>query len=310
MRVGIVILPEYRWWMARSKWEAAERYGFDHAWTYDHLGWRNLVDAPWFGAIPTLTAAAMVTERIKLGTFVATPNFRHPVSFVREVTALDDISDGRLLLGLGAGSAGFDAKVTGAPELTPTQRFDRFGEFTELLHTLLTSDKTDWHGEYYTAVQARSTPGSVRRPRVPFVLAANGSRGLRLAARYGEGWVTTGGPPGGPERADEDRWWRSVAELTRRMDDTLDAAGRRPASLDRYLSLDAAPRYALSSVATFTEQLGRAAELGFTDVVVHWPRSDGAYAGHESVVERIAAEVLPTLEATPKRDRWSPTAMP
>src|SRR5690606_20657508 len=44
VRVGIVILPEDRWWAAEPKWRAAEEYGFDHAWTYDHLGWRNLVD--------------------------------------------------------------------------------------------------------------------------------------------------------------------------------------------------------------------------------------------------------------------------
>ncbi|MGH8921895.1 MAG: LLM class flavin-dependent oxidoreductase, partial [Acidimicrobiales bacterium] len=48
MRAGIVILPEDRWWAAEPKWRAAEEYGFDHAWTYDHLGWRSLVDGPWF----------------------------------------------------------------------------------------------------------------------------------------------------------------------------------------------------------------------------------------------------------------------
>src|SRR5207248_3255349 len=79
VRVGIVILPEDRWWAAEPKWRAAEEYGFDHAWTYDHLGWRNLVDGPWFSAVPTLTAAAMVTSRIRLGTFVASPVARHPV---------------------------------------------------------------------------------------------------------------------------------------------------------------------------------------------------------------------------------------
>ncbi|MGH3622618.1 MAG: LLM class flavin-dependent oxidoreductase, partial [Sciscionella sp.] len=57
MRVGVVILPEHRWWVAEPKWRAVEQYGFDHAWTYDHLGWRSLVDETWFGAVPTLAAA-------------------------------------------------------------------------------------------------------------------------------------------------------------------------------------------------------------------------------------------------------------
>src|SRR2546425_2234722 len=103
MRVGIVVLPDVRWSVAASRWRRAEEYGFDHAWTYDHLGWRSLVDGPWFSAVPTLTAAATVTSTIRLGTFVASPNYRHPVPFARELITLDDVSDGRFILGVGAG---------------------------------------------------------------------------------------------------------------------------------------------------------------------------------------------------------------
>ena len=57
MRVGVVILPDARWSSAGPKWRRAEEYGFDHAWTYDHIGWLDYVDGPWFGAVPTLAAA-------------------------------------------------------------------------------------------------------------------------------------------------------------------------------------------------------------------------------------------------------------
>ncbi|GFJ86280.1 hypothetical protein Phou_104600 [Phytohabitans houttuyneae] len=99
VRAGIIILPDQRWAVAAGRWRRAEQYGFAHAWTYDHIGWRDLVDGPWFDAVPTLAAAAGVTSHIRLGTMVASPNFRHPVHFAREVTALDDISGGRLTLG-------------------------------------------------------------------------------------------------------------------------------------------------------------------------------------------------------------------
>src|SRR3979411_1708209 len=66
MRVGIIILPDQRWSTARRRWQLAEEYGFDYAWTYDHLGWRDLVDGPWFDAMTTLTAAALTTSRIRL----------------------------------------------------------------------------------------------------------------------------------------------------------------------------------------------------------------------------------------------------
>jgi alkanesulfonate monooxygenase SsuD/methylene tetrahydromethanopterin reductase-like flavin-dependent oxidoreductase (luciferase family) len=290
MRVGIVILPDQRWSRARERWRRAEEYGFDHAWTYDHLGWRDLVDGPWFDAVPTLTAAATVTSRIRLGTLVASPNFRHPAHFAREITALDDISEGRLTLGIGAGGVGFDAAVLGNEQLPPRARADRFMEFVKLLDLLLRDERVSWHGDFYTAVDARGTPGCVQQPRVPFVIAANGPRTIRFAARYGQGWVTTG--TGGD---DLDSWWRTVAEAVRRFEDAAVAAGRDPSTVDRYLSLDAAPVFSLSSVAAFTDAVGRAAEAGFTDAVTHWPRQSGWYAGDEAVLDTVATDVLPTL---------------
>jgi alkanesulfonate monooxygenase SsuD/methylene tetrahydromethanopterin reductase-like flavin-dependent oxidoreductase (luciferase family) len=284
MRVGIAILPELRWADARERWTRAEEYGFAHAWTYDHLAWRDLADGPWFDSVVTLTAAATATTSIRLGTLVASPNFRHPVHFAREVTALDDLSGGRLTLGLGAGAAApaFDALVLGQPDLSPRERVDRFGEFVELLDLLLREQRVTWRGSYYEAVDARTTPGCVQAPRVPFLVAANGRRSMGLAARFGEGWITMGGRAG-----DLESWWESVAER----------ADRFEGSGDRYLMLDSAPRFSLSSRAFFEEQVGRAAELGFTDVITHWPRPSSWYAGDEAVLEEVAADVLPRLGA-------------
>ncbi|MBO3742355.1 LLM class flavin-dependent oxidoreductase [Actinoplanes flavus] len=289
MRIGIVILPDRRWADASRRWRLAEEFGFDHAWTYDHLGWRDLVDGPWFDAVPTLTAAAMVTSRIRLGTYVASPNFRHPVHFAREVTALDDISGGRLVLGLGAGGIGFDSAVLGAPELTPRARVDRFAEFLELFDGILRQPVTTWSGSWYAAVDARNDPGPVQQPRPPFVVAANGPRALRLAARYGDGWVTTG-----PQVDSAEEWWRAVAEFRDRFHAAMESAGRPLDSVDRYLNLDSSPIYSMTSVDAFTDATGRARELGFTDVITHWPRESSWYAGDEKVLEAVAAE-LPRL---------------
>lgn len=292
MRVGIAILPDQPWTIARDRWRRAERYGFAHAWTYDHLGWRDLVDHPWFDAVATLTAAATVTTRLRLGTLVASPNFRHPVHFAREAISLDDVSAGRITLGIGAGGFGFDATVLGQRPLTVCQRTDRFLEFVDTLDVLLRERRIDHRGEYYTAVDARAVPGCVRRPRVPFVIAANGPRAMRLAARVGQGWVTTGSPSD-----DLATWWASVARLADQFDGVLAAAGRDPGTLDRYLLLDAAPVFSLRGVDHFAEMVERAAELRFTDVVTHWPRESSWYAGDESVLERVAAEVLPRWAA-------------
>jgi alkanesulfonate monooxygenase SsuD/methylene tetrahydromethanopterin reductase-like flavin-dependent oxidoreductase (luciferase family) len=288
VRYGIVILQDQRWNDSARRWRLAEEYGFAHAWTYDHLGWRDLVDGPWFDAVPTLTMAATVTSRIRLGTLVASPHFRHPVSFARQLTALDDISGGRFLLGLGAGALppSFDSVVLGGPPLSRRELADRFAEFTELLDLLLRTDRVTWRGEYYAAVDARNLPGCVQTPRLPFVVAANGARSIGLAARFGEGWVTTG-----QRNVSLDAWWQSVADAAARMDEALASASPPREQIGRYLSMDASGTYALSSAGYFAEAVGRAAELGFTDVITHWPRPSGWYAGDESVLEAVADRI-------------------
>jgi alkanesulfonate monooxygenase SsuD/methylene tetrahydromethanopterin reductase-like flavin-dependent oxidoreductase (luciferase family) len=286
MRHGIVILPQDPWPEARRKWMLAEELGFDHAWTYDHLSWRSLADEPWGATVPTLTAAASVTSRIQLGTFVASPNFRHPVPFAKDLATIDDVAGGRLLLGVGSGGTGFDAFVLGQPELTPRQRHARFAEFVEHLDALLrfeTSGPISLAGDWFTAVNARMVGAPAQTPRLPFVLAANGSKGLDLVARYGQGWVTTG-----PDATGEE-WWSKVAELADRLNQAAARADRDPLTIDRYLSLDMNGTFSMSSVAAFEDQLSRAAVLGFTDVISHWPRHDGIYAGSEDVLLEVAA---------------------
>lgn len=289
MRHGIVILPQEPWARARRKWEAAEQLGFDHAWTYDHLSWRSLADQPWHATIPTLTAAALVTNTIRLGTFVASPNFRHPVPFAKEVATVDEISGGRMLLGVGSGGTGFDAFVLGQPEYTPRQRHERYVEFVAGLDELLRfetpgSGGISFSGEWYTARNARMVGEPAQRPRVPLILAANGPKGLALVAERGDAWVTTG-----PEGKPEEEWWQAIAGLSSRLDDALARAGRETATLDRYLSLDSESTYFLGSVQKFEDAAGRAAELGFTDVITHWPRADGVYAGSEDVLVEAAS---------------------
>lgn len=289
MRCGLTILPEHRWCDAAPMWRRAQELGFDHAWTYDHLVWGGLPDSPWYGTIPTLTAAALVTSTIRLGTFVTSPNYRHPVTFMRDLLALDDISGGRLICGIGAGGD-IDSTILGGRPLTPGDRFDRLREFTGLLDRLLTQDHVSHRGEYFSAVDARTLPGPLQRPRIPFVMAANGPRALRLAVEFGAGWVTTG-----PSVETPGEWWAALAELGGRLDEALATAGREPATLERHLNLDSSPQFALASAGLFEEMAGRAGELGFTDVITHWPRPDGPYAGEVSVLETVASEVIPRL---------------
>ena len=270
MRLHTVLLPTERW-RGDDRWRRAEALGFETAFLYDHLTWRELRDGPWHATVPVLAAAAVTTSTIRLGTLVASPNYRHPVTFAKEVMTLDDLSDGRLTLGLGAGGTGHDALTLGGEPWSPRERTDRFVEFVELTDRLLREPATNAAGPHYRAVEARSMPGCVQRPRVPFAIAAGGPRALALAARHGETWVTNG-------RAwqDADGDVDACVALVGRQSAALTAAcravGRDSASIRRMLLVGGTQEPWFASPAAAAELAARyAAEAGITDLTLHWP---------------------------------------
>ncbi|MEU8757769.1 LLM class flavin-dependent oxidoreductase [Streptomyces sp. NPDC048659] len=295
MRLSTVILPTRRWHEGgRDQWLRAEQLGFHTAYTYDHLSWRTFRDGPWFGALPTLTAAAGATERLRLGTLVTSPNFRHPVTLAKELISLDDISGGRVTLGIGAGGNGFDATALGQEAWTPKERADRFAEFVPLLDRLLTEDAVSARGTFYSAEEARNIPGCVQRPRLPFAVAATGPRGLKLAARHGQAWVTTGDPKlfedGTPEQSVE-ALRGQIAKLGR----ACAEIGREAGPMEKVLLTGFTPDRPLDSFDAFVDFAGTHFALGFTELVVHMPIADSVFAADESVFEKIATEALGQL---------------
>jgi alkanesulfonate monooxygenase SsuD/methylene tetrahydromethanopterin reductase-like flavin-dependent oxidoreductase (luciferase family) len=294
MRAGIVILPVDRWSRAAASWRWAEDVGFDSAWTYDHLSWRDFRDKPWFGAVTTLTAAAAVTERIRLGTMVTSPNFRHPVTLAKDAMGIDDVSGGRFTLGIGAGGTGFDATALGQRQWSARERADRFAEFVELTDRLLTDSATTYEGRFYSADEARMVPGCVQTPRVPFAIAATGPRGLALAARHGQAWVTFGDA----KRAGEltpDECLTAVSNQIARLTDACAEAGRDVKDLDRVLLTGSTVERPLESVDAFVDFAGRYAEAGITDLILHQPIPNSRFATDQAVFEQIVDKALPQI---------------
>jgi alkanesulfonate monooxygenase SsuD/methylene tetrahydromethanopterin reductase-like flavin-dependent oxidoreductase (luciferase family) len=298
LRLGVCLLPDRPFREAAPLWRRVEELGFDSAWTYDHITWSGLPDGDWFGAVPTLTAAAAATSRIKLGTLVSSANFRHPVPFAQDVMSLDDISEGRFVLGYGAGSIHGDAQVLGQGEdgtgWSAKERGGRFRESVELLDLLLSGapegrTRTTFRGTYYTAQDARMEPGCVQRPRVPFALAAGGPLGMRTVARYGAAWVVTD-DPGAPEDVapTEQMTWDNLERQVALLNEACAKEGRDPATLDRLLLTGFSPLRTMASAEEFAEVAGRCEELGFTDLVVHHPRESGPFATPAHVLDDIA----------------------
>ncbi|MFW0789736.1 LLM class flavin-dependent oxidoreductase [Gordonia sp. CPCC 205333] len=278
MRLSTAILPVFNAADTRARWREAEELGFACAYTYDYQTWRMFRDRPWYDALLTLSLGASVTSEIRLGTLVTTPNYRHPVTLAKDLITLDAICDGRLTLGLGAGTSSFDAAVLGDPPLTPRQRHNRLEEFTRGLDELLTNDETSFNGEWYTAVEARTIPGCIQRPRIPFAIAGSGPRGMKLTAELGAAWVC--------DLAAFDADFDVPAELLNqlaRLGDTLRDAGRSPDSLERILLVGAnSPAFA-QDVDSLIGAAAEYAAAGFTELVVHAPIHDVGLGTRPSV---------------------------
>lgn len=288
MRVGVVILPDRRWTEAKHFWREAEELGFAHAWTYDHLTWRDLRDGPWFGAVPTLAAAASYTSTIGLGTLVASPNFRHPVTFAKELMSLDDISSGRITLGIGAGGVGWDASALGQEPWTASERAARFAEFVQQLDRLLTEPAIEsLSGEFYSAKDARAIPGCVQQPRLPFAIAASGAKGISLTVKLGQAWVTYGDPKTAAG-SDEARALASAAVQIAMVRDECRLQGRDFDSLSKIYLSGSTQEPWLASASNFVRLSDKYEELGFTDIVLHRPRQSEPYLADLNVYYEIA----------------------
>ena len=274
--------PQVRTWPEMLElWQRVEALGFDSAWLPDHLVPPFRPDGPLFEAWTLLAALAARTERVRLGVLVSCNTFRHPPLLAKQAVTLDHVSAGRLELGLGAGWFApehemFGIDLPGTPELV-----DRFREAVEVVDLLLRQDVTTYDGRYYQLREASFRPAPLQQPRPPLTLGAHGPKMLRIVAAYADRWNSYG----------------TVAEIRERnalLDEACAAISRDPGSIVRSLygwtlKLGADP---WSSPEAFLDIVGRYREVGISEFLMEAPHEE-----QFGVMERVAADVLPTLRA-------------
>jgi probable F420-dependent oxidoreductase len=195
MKIGVVImLAENKnikrapsWKEIRETARLSQDLGFDSIWVYDHLLYRESPGETigiWEGW-SILSALAAVTERLELGTLVACNAFRNPALMAKMAHTLDEISAGRLILGLGAGWNKAEYEAFGFPF---DQRVDRFEEALQIIRPLLKVGQVDFQGKYYTARDCEIRPRSPRPQGPPLLIGCGRPRMLRLTARYADLW--------------------------------------------------------------------------------------------------------------------------
>jgi len=170
----------------------AEASGWDGVYVYDHFMANDpnneYVGAPVLEAWTTLTAIAARTSRLRLGTLVLGNLYRHPAVVARMAATLDLISNGRLILGLGAGWQVNEHASFGIDLTPPGPRMDQFEEACGVITSMLRNERTDFTGEYYRITSAPIEPRP-RQAHLPILIGAKGElRGLKAAAKYADEW--------------------------------------------------------------------------------------------------------------------------
>ncbi len=232
IKVGIV-LPLYedpetgrshRWDELRAMARLAEAIGFDTVWVPDELLWRT-PDWPgprgWWECVAMTGAVAEATSRIEVGTWVLSANQRNAGLTVRAVETLDEISDGRFVFGLGAGSGDSEARSFGFPLDHVVGRFE---DALEIITPMLRTGRADHDGPYHHASDLESRPRGPRSGAVPLMLGAGGPRTIALAARHADIWSYYA-----QERSEP----AEFEPLVRTLEGACEAIGRDPATIGR-----------------------------------------------------------------------------
>ena len=222
---GAIAGKTARWTDLSAFAERAEALGFDSLWVPDHLliRWQEQTRGIW-ECWSLLAALAAVTHRVELGSLVACTAFRSPALLAKLADTVDEISEGRLIVGLGAG---WDGPEHRAFDIKSDHRVDRFEEALQIIVPLLRTGRVDFVGKYYQARDCELLPRGPRPGGPPILIGAKGPRMLGLAATYADLWNAEG-----PLQRPEEIRSRQVAG-----DAACSAVGRDPATLGRSASV-------------------------------------------------------------------------
>jgi F420-dependent oxidoreductase-like protein len=171
-------------------WQQADELGYDSCWIPDHFysGGRD-PEAPCLEAWTVLSAMAALTKRIKLGPMVLGNTYRHPAVVASMAATLDQVSGGRLQLGMGAGWMVSEHEAYNIPLPPPAERLDRLDEALQVIKLLLTQKRSNFEGRYYQLRDALSEPKPLQSPHPPIVVGGGGEkRTLRVVAKHANEW--------------------------------------------------------------------------------------------------------------------------
>jgi len=202
-----------------ATWKEADALGYNSAWVFDHfITIFGNQDGPCLEGWTLVSALAAETSRLQVGVLVTGNTYRNPALLAKMATTVDQVSHGRLALGIGAGWFERDHTAYGFAFGTAHERARKLAEALEVINKLWTDDHPSFHGKYYSLDHAPFAPKNVQKPHPPIIIGGQGERWIvPLVARYGDGWnAVSGVSPDG------------IRERRRIIDDECRRIGRSP----------------------------------------------------------------------------------
>ena len=281
----------------------ADDDGWHGIWYADHYmpntGGSDVADGDVFECWAVLAGLAVATHRVRLGSLVSPTSVHHPALLANRAATIDHLSEGRLVLGLGAGWQINEHGAYGIELEPPRMRVDRFDEAIQIVRSLLSDGRTSFSGEHYTITDAPCDPSPVQQP-LPLLVGTASPRMLRITARHADEWNTWGAP---------DLATASAAKLTT----ACDAVGVDPASkwrsvqalvfmtedqqlIDGVMAGEMADRSIAGPVDHIVEQLGAYAAAGFDEFIVPDFTLGGTAEERFDALGRFRSEIAAQLD--------------
>jgi alkanesulfonate monooxygenase SsuD/methylene tetrahydromethanopterin reductase-like flavin-dependent oxidoreductase (luciferase family) len=266
---------------------AAERLGYDSVWIPDHLRVVAVPPgSPSFEAWTTLTGTLLGTERVLGGPMVACEAFRNPAWLANAAATLDHMTNGRLILGIGAGWYEGEYRAYGFPWTSGAERVERLGEALEIIKRFWSGSGEGFEGKYYRADGTIDSPRPLQEPNPPIWVGGRGPKLLGLVAKYGDAWNA---PVLSPEQVAErverlrklcEAEDRPMVEVTYEGPVWIDEDGDRiRARIERNANAENPTQrtYARTAIAgtpaEVVKRLGEYADAGVSHVVCHFGRT-------------------------------------
>jgi probable F420-dependent oxidoreductase len=270
--------------------QQADAAGWFGVWVADHYmpntGDESFAPGDVHEAWALLPAIAATTERVRVGTLVSPTSVHHPAVLANRAATIDHLSQGRMVLGLGAGWQINEHAAYGIELEPPGQRVTRFEESIQVIRSLLDEPATTFKGEVFTVTDAPCDPKPVQE-RLPLLVGTKSPRMLRLTARHADEWNTWGDPA-------------TAAAARARLVESCERVGRDPAtmwcSVNALVALDGEAPAGRAGIAGSAQQLvdvmGAYAEAGFDEFNVPDGNLGATLAERSDRVARLKAEVF------------------